>query len=175
MGNLTGIYNAELASQAGEGSYSPAPEGIYKVVITNAEVKPTNDGTGTRLSFEMQIANGEHASKKLFENLNIVNKSEKATAIAQRDLGIICQKIGIDPNKLADTQELVMKPFDVVLGIEAQTDANGVAQTYPDGKPKLRNTVKTYKTDGTPVMQQQAQPVQQQSIQQAVQTENTPW
>ena len=72
MSNMTGIYNADNAKEAGEasGEFVPAPKGIYTVMITESEYKNNSSNTGKLLAHTMVIADGEHKEKKIFGNLN---------------------------------------------------------------------------------------------------------
>lgn len=147
MSNLTGIYSQEKADAAPD--FSPAPEGNYTVMITEAEMKPTLKG-GQRLALDIEIVDGEHKGKKLWGSLNLVNSNPTAEGIAQREFASICKGVGLDPSKVTDTSEIKMKPFVAKLGIEGYEDK--------EGKPKSKNVVASYETNGTAPQEQAAPP-----------------
>lgn len=147
MSNLTGIYSQAKADAAPD--FSPAPEGNYTVMITEAEMKPTQSG-GQRLALDIEIVDGEHKGKKFWDSLNLVNQSAVAEGIAQRSFAQICQGIGLDPSKVTDTSEIKMKPFAVKLKIEGYTDK--------EGKPKSKNVVASYEANGSAPQEQAAPP-----------------
>lgn len=138
MSNLANLYSADKAAQAGDGNYEPLAAGVYKVMITESELKQTQKG-GTRLALEMVVVGENGKDKKLWDGLNLVCPgSAMAENIAQKHLTSICEQISVDPsNPSFGTEDLKMKPFDVELKVEAYTDN--------EGNPKKRNAVASYK------------------------------
>lgn len=160
MSNLSGVFNNQFAQEAQGGDYTPVPEGVYRVMIVEDEMKQTKNGTGQYLELKMSIVEGEHKNKTFYERLNLINNSEQARNIAHRNFGSICEQLGIDPNKVQDSSELKAGTFLVALAIEGYNDA--------EGKPRSRNVVKSYAPKEQPAPQQAttAQPAQQQHVQQ---------
>lgn len=138
MSNLANLYSADKAAQAGDGNYEPLEAGVYKVIITDAELKPTQKG-GTRLALELVVVGENGKDKKLWDGLNLVCPgSATAENIAQKQLQSICEQIGVDPSSPSfGTDDIKMKPFDVDVKIEGYTDN--------EGNPKKRNAVASYK------------------------------
>jgi hypothetical protein len=54
--------------------FEPLPPGRYVVQIVNSEMRPTKDGMGQYLWLELDVLEGAHAGRKLFDRLNLVNK-----------------------------------------------------------------------------------------------------
>lgn len=94
----------------------PVPAGTYPVTITDGEIKPTNDGSGKRFNFELTIADGDFRGRKIFDGLNIENKSAKAQEISQQQLSAICHATGVI--QLQDIQQLFAIPFLAKIGFE---------------------------------------------------------
>src|SRR6478752_3941857 len=78
--------------------------GKYHVQIVNSEMRITKGGSGQYLWLELAIQDGQHANKRLFDRLNLVNQNEKAVEIAKRKLGDICRAIG--QMSLSDSEQL---------------------------------------------------------------------
>ena len=92
MGNLSG-FDARTVEPTG---FEPLPAGNYEVLIASTEVKETASGNGKYLKIELQIPEGQKfAGRKLFDNLNIWNPSDKASQFAKGTLSAICRAVGI--------------------------------------------------------------------------------
>lgn len=90
--DLSGFNANEVEPQQ---SRTPIPAGWYKGVITTSEEKPTKAQTGSYLQMEIEIIEGEHQGRKVFERLNLNNPNSTAVEIAQRTLSSICRAIGV--------------------------------------------------------------------------------
>ena len=95
--------------------FSPLPVGEYLCVISDCELRETNDGTGKYLSLKWQVMEGDYEGRIFFENINIQNKSEKATQIGLSVLGEISKCI---MTKISKTEDLIDKICTVSLGIQ---------------------------------------------------------
>lgn len=100
------------------GNYDPIPEGDYTLKALDAEEKETSTG-GTMIKVKFEVVSGEFKGRWLWNNFNVVNKSEKAQAIGRQQLvmwAAACGKPDAD-----DTDKLLEKPFNATVGIEAGT------------------------------------------------------
>lgn len=129
MGNLSdNIEDRDVAPVSMD--FDPLPPGKYKAVVTNSEVKPTSSG-GLMLKCEWAILDKDYSRRKVWNQFNIVNASEKAQQIGRGQLSALakaCGKIGIPE----DSTELHDIPHVIKLGIEES----------PGYAPK--NTIKGY-------------------------------
>lgn len=126
-GNLSGFNAAEVEPQ----SFEVLPAGDYDVAIVGSVVQATKAGDGKYLSLELQILNGPHKGRKLFDLLNLWNPSPKAKEIAQGTLSAICRAVGVLTPQ--DSQDLHNKPL--VATVKIRKD-----EQYGD-----KNEVKGYK------------------------------
>lgn len=116
--DLTG-FNAENVEP--NEPRDPVPAGWYKAVITSSEEKPTKAQTGSYLQMQIEIIEGEHAGRKVFDRLNLNNPNSTAVEIAQRTLSSICRAIGVmTPRQSADLHD---KPMMVKIKVKPG-DAN---------------------------------------------------
>lgn len=76
------------------GTREPIPEGWYKVMITESEMKQNKARTGYYLELTMQVLEGPHAQRMLWDRLNLVNPNATAVEIAERTLSAICHSAG---------------------------------------------------------------------------------
>jgi hypothetical protein len=83
--------------------------GRYRVQIIASEMRITKDGQGKYLWLELEVLEGEHRGRKLFDRLNLVNASPKAVEIAERTLSAICHAVG--KSRIEDSEELHFIPF----------------------------------------------------------------
>ncbi len=82
----------------------PVPAGPHSVVITETELRETKAGNGTYLQITMEIVGGEHAGRRLWDNINLRHPNEQAVEIGRRRLSTICRILGID--RLPNTEML---------------------------------------------------------------------
>lgn len=85
------------------------PAGWYKVVISESEEKPTKAQTGSYLQLTLEVIEGDHAGRKVFERLNLKNPNSQAVEIAQRSLSGICRATGVMTPRTS--QDLHDKPL----------------------------------------------------------------
>ena len=156
MANLGMAFDANNVEPAQE--MGPLPEGEYVVMVTESEMKQTRDGTGQMLALTLEAIEGDLNGRKLWDNLNLVNKSQQAMQIAQATLSSICRAIGV--MQITDSNALHNRPMKVKVATESYTGQ--------DGNQKQSSRIKAYK----PVNEQaaaQPAPVQQQPAQQPIQ------
>lgn len=96
------------------------PAGRYTAMIVESDIVPTSKNDGQIAKFTWQIVDGPHTGRKLFQNLNIDNPSEKATAIAKRELSAVCHATG--QILIRDTCELHDKPCTIVVKVTPAKD-----------------------------------------------------
>ena len=111
-------------------SRGPLPEGEYTLSCIECEEKETQSG-GTMLAAKFEVTKGEHTGRWLWNNYNIVNRSEKAQAIARRQLASWAAATG-RPDA-TDTDHLLDRPFRAYVTVEKGT--NGYAD---------RNNIREY-------------------------------
>lgn len=112
MSNLSGFK----ANDVPESSFSAMPEGMYAVIATASDRKPTKAGTGEYLQFTIDVLDEKYNTKKLWSRLNLWNPNPTAVTIAQQELAALCKAVGVlEPE---DSAELLNIPFIVKLGVE---------------------------------------------------------
>ena len=119
--------------EAPKSDYDPLPKGEYMAIVTESQMKITKAGTGEYLALSMQIIEGKHSGRKIWENLNLHNPNEVAETIARANLKAISEACGFA--ELDDTDQLNDIPFILVLDI--------------DRKDSTRNRVMGYKRPGS--------------------------
>lgn len=116
------LSNSFRAGDAEDMSFDPVPNDWYVAKITNSEIKITGSGDGEYIKNTWEILeskNPKFVGRKIFQNLNIVNKSEMAVKIAHSMLKQICEAIGVD--ELTNTEELVGVPLKIKTKIKPGT------------------------------------------------------
>ena len=83
---------AEDFSDAPKRSLIPA--GNHTALIESATVETTKNG-GKKISLAIQIIEGDSKGRKIWPNLNIINKTPAAVQIAKRNLKAIFQALGV--------------------------------------------------------------------------------
>jgi hypothetical protein len=127
--------NFSSRTVAPNASLEPVPSGVYDVTVTNTQEKPTKDGQGSYIEFELTIRHPEPSlnNRKLFDRLNIKNKSQQAVDIAYATLSAICHVT--QRYDIQDTAQLHGIPFKAVVAKVERNDRPG----------EFSNEVKGYK------------------------------
>jgi hypothetical protein len=116
--SLDGLYD-EQAQPAEARNYDPLPKGEYLAVISESEVKPTSDNTGKRLALTIEVLEPEaYAGRKIFAGVNLLNKSQLAQEIGQREMAALRAATGV--NRPKDSTELHGIPFVVAVKIRPE-------------------------------------------------------
>lgn len=107
------LTSVEVKAASG---YNVVPTGEYDVVVTKAEIMETKSG-GSMLILGYEVQSGDQAGKTIKHTMNIVNQSAEATRIGLESLKRVAIATGHkNPNKIADTDELLNKnPFLVIV------------------------------------------------------------
>lgn len=107
------LSSVEVKAASG---YNVVPTGEYDVVVSKAEIKETKSG-GSMLILGYEVQSGDQAGKTIKHTMNIVNQSAEATRIGLETLKRVAIATGHkNPNKIADTDELINKnPFLVIV------------------------------------------------------------
>jgi Protein of unknown function (DUF669) len=105
------------------------PPGDYELEVEASELKDTKDGTGKLLALTYRVISGDYAGRKIFGNINIVNKNPQAQEIGQKELASLCRAIGL--TAIEDSEELHFQAFHAKVKIGKDSkDKNA------DGSPK---------------------------------------
>ena len=91
------------------GQLDPLAAGWYDMYVKTSEVKPTKDGTGTRLVLGFGFMNPQHKNRVVTVSLNVRNSSEQAQNIALGQLSALCHSVGI--LNMQDSAQLHNIPF----------------------------------------------------------------
>ncbi|MEO5376056.1 MAG: DUF669 domain-containing protein [Alphaproteobacteria bacterium] len=101
------------------------PPGRYLVQIVASEMRVTKNGMGQYLWLELDVLEGEHAGRKLFDRLNLVNNNIQTVEIAQSTLSAICHAIG--RMQVQDSEELHLIPM--IADVKVQPPKNGYGES----------------------------------------------
>jgi len=102
-----------------ERSYEPLPKGEYELKCTEAEEKTTQKG-GQMIAATFEVVKGEYANRKIWNNYNTHNDSDKAQRIGREQLAAWARASG-KPNA-SSVDELLERAFTAVLDIEKGTN-----------------------------------------------------
>lgn len=96
-------------------SFDALPAGEYLAVITESVEKPTKAGTGSYLQLNLQVVDGPHKNRMLFDRLNLNNPNPTAVNIARETLSSICRAVGV--MQPGDSAELHNRPMRVRVSV----------------------------------------------------------
>lgn len=135
-----------------QGDFTPIPEGWYDAMIVGTEKKAASTGNGFYLKCEYDILGPAYAGRKVWQNLNLWNASDKAREIANGQLSAICKAIGLVSVKNSEELHARMMQIRVKIrpardGYDAQNEVGGWRSVGGSDAPKA-----------APVAQAKAQP-----------------
>lgn len=110
------------------------PSGVYSVVISEAELKTTNSGTGQYISLKLKVVGGQYSNRVIFDMININNPNPTAQNIGLATLKKIMKAMQLD--SVQNTDQLVGGNLVVKVGVE-------LSDEYGD-----KNKVKDYQSAG---------------------------
>lgn len=103
MANLSGFNAAEVEPV----SFEALPNGWYKVIATESEMKQTQAGTGSYLQVKFVITEGEYKNRVLFARFNLNNPSPEAVKIGRGQLSAFCHAVNVlSPNDSCELHNL---------------------------------------------------------------------
>lgn len=106
----------------------PLPAGDYTVHIIEDTMKPTKKGDGEYLELKMEVLEGDHKGRWIFDRLNLRNPNATAVEISERTLVALGKACGIQ--NLTDSSQLRGIPITATVKVrksEAYGDSNDVA------------------------------------------------
>jgi hypothetical protein len=127
-------------------SREPVPAGWYKVVIASSEEKPTKAQTGSYLNLQMQIVDGEHAGRSVYDLLNLNNPNQTAVEIAQRTLSSICRATGVMTPRQSD--DLHDKPMMVKVSVKPASNGYDARNEVKEYAPCEKGAASTASAGG---------------------------
>lgn len=113
MAQLGGTFDATQVQP--QEAFTVIPAGKYKSQVVASEIRATNNGEGQYLWFELEILDGEHQGRKLWDRLNLWNNNATAVEIAQRTLSAMCHATG--QLHVEDSEALHFKPMIVTVRV----------------------------------------------------------
>jgi hypothetical protein len=98
--------------------FEPLPDGEYKAIITNSDLKMTKKGDGDYYKFEYEIIDGAFKGRKVWQMLTRNNPSEKATLIGRKQFAGL--KLALDKPVIKDTVELHNRPLMIKVKVDGE-------------------------------------------------------
>ena len=115
-------------------AYELLPAGKYRAQIVESEMRVTRNGMGQFLWLMLDILEGEHKGRKIFDQLNLVNPNPTTVEIAQRTLSAICHATG--KMHVSDSEELHLIPMTIQVKIRPPKngygESNAIAYLPPE-------------------------------------------
>ena len=117
-------------------SFEPLPPGDYNAIITDSQMKITKAGTGEYLELTIQVIDGAHSGRRLWERLNVVNANKTAEEIARSQLNGI--KLACNVDKLENSEQLHDTPFVLSLDIDRRDPTRNKIMGYSSASKAQR-------------------------------------
>ncbi|MCY2928197.1 MAG: DUF669 domain-containing protein [Planctomycetota bacterium] len=137
MADLNGFNANEVEPTA---SFEAIPAGKYLAAITESEMKPTKNGSGSYLQLTLTILEGEYKGRVVWARLNLANPNQTAVKIAQSDLSAVCRAVGVMTPK--DSCELHNIPLLITVKVKKREDNGELTNEVKGFEPKAAATGK---------------------------------
>ena len=157
-----GVFSTPIDTatiEAPQSSYEPLAPGKYDAIIASAESKVTKKGDGQYLEIKFEITSPHGQGRFVWARLNLDNPNPVAQEIAQRELKLIGNAIGV--TRFESEDQLLDKGISIKVAVKEE-----------------RNEVKGYYKLGTQSPAAVAQPAAatpSQPAAAATEQSNIPW
>ena len=141
MAQLNQHFDASAVEPAAP--FELLPPGRYSVQIVQSEMRATRAGNGQYLWLEMDVIEGPHQGRKIWDQLNLVNPNQQTVEIAQRTLSAICHAVAV--MTLRDSHELHDIPMTITVALRKRED-NGEMVNVVKGFSKREPTASAPRT-----------------------------
>ena len=131
MANLNGFDASQVEPTA---SYDPIPAGKYLAAITESEMKPTKNGSGSYLQMTFTVLEGEYKNRVLWARLNLNNPNATAVKIARSELSALCHAVGVLTPR--DSLELHNIPLVITVKVKKREDTGEHTNEIKAYEPK---------------------------------------
>ncbi len=131
MANLNGFDAAQVEPTA---SFVPIPAGKYLAAITESEMKPTKNGSGSYLQMTFTVLEGEYKNRVLWARLNLNNPNVTAVKIARSELSAICRAVSVLQPR--DSVELHNIPLLITVKVKKREDTGELTNEIKGYEPK---------------------------------------
>jgi hypothetical protein len=131
MANLNGFDASQVEPSA---SFEPIPAGKYLAAITESEMKPTKNGSGSYLQLTFTILEGEYKNRVAWARLNLANPNATAVKIARSELSAICHAVGVMQPR--DSLELHNVPLLITVKVKKREDTGELTNEIKGYEPK---------------------------------------
>lgn len=135
----------------------PLPRGMYQVIVMASDIKITQAGTGHFIELTLQIIDGEHSGRRVWDRLNVSNPNKTAEDIAKRQLQELCLAAGV--NNLTETEQLHDIPVLAEIDLDRKDPSRNRVMGYqsvagatklPQAAPKAPTSPETSRPAGRP-------------------------
>jgi len=137
MADLNGFNANEVEPTA---SFEAIPAGKYLAAVTESEMKPTKNGSGSYLQLTLTILEGEYKGRVVWARLNLANPNQTAVKIAQSELSAVCRAVGVMVPK--DSCELHNIPLLITVKVKKREDNGELTNEVKGFEPKTAATGK---------------------------------
>jgi len=102
------------------------PDGVYPMIIKDSAWERTKKDDGTFLELTLEVIDGQHKGRLIWDRLNLDNPNPKAVEIAQRTLSALCHATGV--MKVSDSAQLHNIP--ILVTVKARDAENNDVKGY---------------------------------------------
>jgi hypothetical protein len=134
----------DLKNVREQGSFELLPEGLYRMVSDDANIKTTKSGTGEYVAVEFLIRQGDYENRKIFHNFNIKNDNKTAVDIGLGQLKNLMRCGGRNVEKFDSVSDIlditVMGMVKIQKGKDGFPDRNVIAYFKATERENIENS-----------------------------------
>lgn len=114
--------------------FEPLPAGKYVAAITESQMKPTKDGTGSYLQLTFTLLEGPHKGRMAWARLCLNHSNPQTVKIARAELSAVCRAVGVMQPK--DSCELHNIPLLIKVVVKRRSDVDELTNEVRGYEPK---------------------------------------
>ena len=147
-------FNYEITEDEGDNNFGGKKtfelleRGTYQAMVIATKVKRTKKDDGEYVELEFQIIDGPSAGRRHWQRYNMKNPTKKTEVISKKQLGWVCNAVGVRIKDMKTTEELHDIPLNITLDLDYNDKTkNTITQCQPIAavtKPPQSSTKKPW-------------------------------
>jgi hypothetical protein len=152
MANLNNFNANEVEPNQ---DFEPIPAGKYVAMVSDSEMKPTKNGSGSYLQLTFQILEGDYKGRLVWVRLCLEHDNPTTAKIARGHLSAICKAVGVIAPR--DSVELHNLPLMISVKLVKRKDTGDLSneirgfsprQTAPAPVPQIKPSLAPWRRMG---------------------------
>ena len=130
MADLNGFDAREVEPAK---SFEAVPPGDYLAMVINSEMKTTKAGTGSFIELTLEILEGKHKGRKVWDRPNWTNPNRLCVDIGRSQFSQLCHAV----NVLSPKDSCELHDIPCVISVKTKPYDSGLSNEIKEYKPRV--------------------------------------